>query len=253
MNRSIQLRSVFLLSIAGLLASVALAFAQADEQWKKRNDLGNRYEGRIGMPVNNPRLELLSFVEGSSNFPPGAPPDVTLKIRFFLPADAPPAFVAARELEEQKQYWMEAKQTSWKPRTWNEFSPWPTKEVLHKEAISLTNLGVTVQLGEATRNRFAPAIFSSDSALGAVISYTLYLRPGATLKRVDYLLSPSGIGAKPREKALFGEKLAGVPFALKVDVADLPEGPMRLKVVGIHKNKDGGPVTEYEFYHQPLK
>ena len=139
MNSSAPLQRVSLLVIFGLLASAILVFAQADDKWKKQNDRGNRYEGRIGVPVGNPPLELLSFVGSSPSLPVGAPPDVVLKIRFFLP-DSSFAFISVRELEEEKQYWMEAKQTSWQRQTWNEFTPWPIKDVLLREEIPLSNL-----------------------------------------------------------------------------------------------------------------
>jgi len=251
MNSSIQFQRVSLLIIVSLLVSVALVFAQADEKWKKQNDHGNRYEGRIGIPAGNPPLELLSFVGGSAPLPAGAPPDVALKICFFLP-DSSPAFISARELEEEKQYWMEAKQTSWKPQKWNTFTPWPTKDVLRREEIPLSNLGVTVRLGEINKPRFVPAVLFSETALVAVTSYKLHLRPGGTLKRVDYELFDDK-RKSIKSASLFGERIAGAPFTLELDARGLAEGWKHLNITGTYKGKDRGPAEEYEFYHKPLQ
>jgi len=252
MNRSAQIRKALLLTITVLFASTSVAFSQADEQWKKQNDRGNRYEGRIGIPVGNPPLELLSFVGGSTAFPPGIPPDVTLKIKFFLP-DASSAFIYGRELVEKRQYWMEAKQTSWQPQVWNEFAPWPTKDVLRREEIPLTNLGITVRLGAEKSNLLAPAVLSYEGALVPVPSYTLYLRPGATLKKVTYVLSRGDNGATVKTASLVQERLAGEPFSIVLNAQEIPEGRMHLKIIGVYKGQDGTPTVEYDFYHKPLR
>src|SRR5262245_5612429 len=234
MNRNLQLQKVILPVLAGFLTFASSVFAQADAQWKKQNDRGNRYEGRIGIPVGNPPLELLSFVAGSTAFPPGIPPDVTLKINFFLP-DVSSAFIYGRELVERRQYWMEAKQTSWQPRVWNEFAPWPTKDVLRREEIPLTNLGITVRLGAEKSNLLPPAVRSYEGALVSVPSYTLYLRPGATLKKVTYVLSRGDNGAIVKTDSSVQERLGGEPFSIMLNAQEIPEGRMHLKIIGVYK------------------
>ena len=94
------------------------------ERWRSRNDRGNRYEGRIEIPVSGSALELLSIVGQMEPFRDS----VELSVRFFVPTDeqiacglASPATkgvqVEARELREDKLYYMESKpgKTNWKP------------------------------------------------------------------------------------------------------------------------------------------
>lgn len=72
---------------------------QLTEIWKQKNDRGNRYEGRIDIPVSKPDLEVLSFIgykESLAGYP-------DLKVRFYLPINCPVA-IKGMELQEDKQY-----------------------------------------------------------------------------------------------------------------------------------------------------
>jgi hypothetical protein len=75
-----------------------------------------------------------------------------------------------------------------------------------------------------------------------------------TLRKVKYTLYrlAEGRETKVKESApLVGDKPAGEPFAIKVDVQGVSEGPMLLLVEGIYKNRTGGPIREYKFHHKP--
>lgn len=223
-------------------------------KWKKQNNRGNRYEGRIDIPIGKPDLELLSFVGCREAFTG----DVNLKVRFYLPTSAS-VFIQGRELSEQKHYWMESKPpekaAEWKAGAWNEFGPWATREVLVREEIPSSNLGVLVRLQRETTNggEVAPAFVYHSTLPASVNSYILYLRPDLTLKKVQYSLYRlvGNQEAKVKTSTLVGDKSAGEPFPIELDMGGISEGPMLLLVEGKYRNRTGGPTREYKFYHKP--
>jgi hypothetical protein len=242
-----RLLGLFLVSLLALLLAGDL-LARTDK-WKRQNDRGNRFEGRIEIPVGKPDLELLSFVGFREPFTG----EVTLKVRFFLPTDAP-VFIQARELQEDKHYWMESKRTSWRPGTWNDFGPWSTRDVLTREDIAPSNLGIVIRLHRDTGNggEVLPAFVYHSTPPATFTRYTLHLRPTSTLKKVTYALSrivdEREVGVKA--SSLLGEKIAGEPFPIELDARNLPDGPLRLVVQGEYKNREGGPLREYTFHHK---
>ena len=154
--------------VVAMLATSLPLMAQGGwlERWRSSNDRGNRYEGRIEVPVSGSALELLSFVGQMEPFRDG----VVLNVRFFLPTDEQIACgvaspdtagvqVEARELREDKLYYMESKQTAtdWAAGEWNQFGPWDTGAVLDREGVPSSNLGVVVRLDKKPWTAVAPA------------------------------------------------------------------------------------------------
>jgi hypothetical protein len=97
-------------------ASLLLAQTPSSDAWKKKNDRGNRYEGLVDIQTANPRLDLLSFTgyfrafEGKQEW----------RVEFYSPERAP-GIVAAREVEDQYQYWMESYPIPATPHDWTKF------------------------------------------------------------------------------------------------------------------------------------
>lgn len=230
-----------------LAALVAVILAQTD-QWRRQNDRGNRYEGRIDIPIGKPDLELLSFTGWREPFMN----DVILKVRFFLPTSAP-VLIQARELQDQTQYWMESKPADWHAGTWNEFSPWPTREVLRREGIPSENLGVVIKFRKATTagEVLIPAFVYHSTLPALATKYTLHLRPNTTLKKVTYVLYRivNAQEVEVKTSSLVGDKVAGAPFLLELGVQGLSAGYMRLVLQAGYKNRLGVLLQEYEFYH----
>lgn len=218
--------------------------------WQQKNDRKNRYEGRIDIPVCKPELELLSFTGHRESFSG----DVLLKVGFFLPT-ASPVFIHGRELREQKHYWMESKPADWQEGKWNEFGPWPTREVINREGIPSSNLGILVRLKKKAVNgrNIAPAFLYHTTLPASVKTYTMHLRPYSNLKKVTYTLYKIENEQEVEVKAdsLYGNLIAGEPFLIKLEVQGLPENRLRLVIQGAYKNKSGGPHLEYNFYHKP--
>lgn len=218
--------------------------------WKRENDRGNRYEGRVEIPIGKPELELLSFTGLLEPFNK----DVTLRVRFFLPLGSPVS-IEGRELIEQTQYWMESKPAQWQAGTWNEFGPWPTREVIDREAIPSRNLGVVIRVRrEALESpEILPALVYHSTAPTTISKYSLYLRPNVDLKKLSYSLYRivNDREAEVQASSLVGDKIAGEPLLIELHVPDLSEGRMRLVIQGFYKNRTGGPISEYTFYHVP--
>ncbi|MCX6627147.1 MAG: hypothetical protein NTW28_05915 [Candidatus Solibacter sp.] len=232
-----------------ILACLAVSSAQvASEKWRQQNDRGNRFEGLIEVPASLPDLELLSFVAHWEPFERGA----TLRVLFYLPVEMP-VVVESRELREQRQYWMESKPRSWRRGAWNEFGPWPTTEVIAREGIASDNLGVVVRpRGEAWASTILPALVYHQHRPESVNRYSLYIRPNTTLRTVQYSADRVS-DAKTVDLAkgmLVSEKIAGEPFLIDLDFTGVKSGPVRLIISGTFKNRTGGPVRKYEFYHR---
>jgi len=255
-------RAALWLSIA-VVAFSAAAQSQGGwlERWRSNNDRGNRYEGRIDVPVSGSSIELLSFVGRVERYDDA----VDLNVRFYLPTDeqltcgmSPPGTdgvkVEARELREEKLYYMESKgQQDWESGAWNRFGPWDTRAVLDREGISPSNLGVLVKLDKKPWTAVAPAFVFHTQPPTRVESYRLHLRPNATLSQVSYKLlgCESGERVEVAAATLRGDKIAGEPFAIRLDVSDLSAGPLIVRVNGQVKNRDKRPSIDVRLYHQP--
>ena len=231
------------------------------ERWRSDNDRGNRYEGRIEVPVSGAAMELLSFVGRVERYDDA----VDLNVRFYLPTDeqltcgmAPPGSdgvkVEARELREEKMYFMESKgEQGWTSGAWNGFGPWETSKVLDREGIPPSNLGVLVKLDMKPWTAVAPAFVFHTQVPTRVDSYRLHLRPHATLTQVTYKVF-SCKGGKEEEvasSALRGDKIAGEPFAIRLDVSEFSAGPLIVRVNGQVKNRDKRSSIDVRLYHEP--
>ena len=223
---------------------------QVDDNWKRSNDHRNRYEGIINVLVGKPDLEVLSFL--AYREPVTGYPD--LRVGLFLHSGGTVS-IKAVELEENRQYFMQAKEANWKPGAWNEFSPWPTKEVLGREEIPLSNVGVVIRLDRPGSDvfEFAPAFLYRMKAPVSVGRYEMYLRSHMPLKNLEFTWSQVVRGEeKTIGSSKAGEQMPMVPFSLKLNLESLTEGPVVISVEGKFKNQEGGPQHKYVFYHRPV-
>jgi len=228
-------------------------YAQTDE-WRKENKRGeNRYEGLLGGALGDRDLELLSFI---GFLEPFDGKKVELKVRFFLPSGSS-ALIQGRELDVRKHYLMESIPTTWHTGVWNEFGNWLTKDVLNEYKIPSSNLGVVIKYREdaTTGDDCAPGFVYYSQLPDSVDSYTLYLRPNATLVNVRYTLYRISSNDKKviREDSLPGAKTAGAPFSIKLSRMNRePKCRMHLVVRTNYEGKFGdGPPFECNFYHIP--
>ncbi len=234
----------------------AAAQEDAGRKWELRNDRGNRYEGRREIPVARPDFELLSFLGHQEDYDRG----VDLQVLFFLPV--PPkgdkwdkdvsATVISQELRDEKQYWMRSKPESWQGGEWNQFGPWPTNEVLDREEIVAWDLGVYVELDSGEDLRLAPAVLYHDERPTSIEVHTLQLRPNQDLKRLEVTVTRAGdqAGEVLLEDQLIDEMQVGEPILLDLEASRLPEGWLRVEVVGSVRGRIDKAFFELLFFHR---
>lgn len=238
------------LTSALLLLTAASAFGARgpaqDDNWRRHNDRGNRYEGLIPVRTGKPDLDVLSFAGYSEPFEG----DVVLKVKFFYPGQGRLSLIA-REIDDQNQYWMEAKPWKLSPGDWNEFRPWPTRDVIRSEGIESGNLGVLIRLdGE----RFLPAFTYHTVAPDGGGRYVVHMVASQTLSRLTLTLAAAeGGSAKGQTKTwLMGRQSLDTPFPVRLDARGFTEGFLRLSVE--MKPADGrqkSPPLALVFYHKP--
>jgi hypothetical protein len=236
-------------TVTGPLIALLLLGVATSGEWKAESDRGNRYEGSVYIPVANPDLTLLSFVGSFPSFQK----DVTLKVRFFLPGDTV-AFISAQELRDRKQYRMEAKPRRWQAGQWNEFAPWPTRDVIDSLGVPSENLGVVVRLGDNGQGsgEVAPAFVYTTPTPPVVQSYRFVFRPGLTLRGLRYTVYrlDGAAPSKLREADLKAQRTRGEPFPIDIDAKDLPPGHLRLFVRAFDKNQTDEVTRQYDFVHK---
>ncbi len=261
----------------GLILAVAFAVAPLAmdargagcEGWDKTNeriDWENRCEGIKKLPVNTPSLDLRSFYIGENMVPFPQPPEdanARLKVRFFLPAlkagtAQETACLQAQEIRANKGYVMQAKQKQWSSGQWQEFFPWPLRDVLTREGITDTKLGLVIQCDEPCNEDpkcIIPALPYFSDRPKCVTSYTFYFTSVAELDQVSFSLFSDDAEKKPlkeQPRIPGGPFSPGLPFRLHLGgVETIHAGPVRLQVTG--KPRGGGKDIErtYRFYHTP--
>lgn len=217
-----------------------------DDDWKRRNDKGNRYEGLISIQTGNPDLEVLSFTCMLEEY---GKEDVVLRVKFFSNAKGDLS-VTAQEIETDRQYYMVAKRKNWQAGEWNVFGPWPTKDVIKKEDILSDNLGVLISGGG---NQLQPAFVYHSQPPATANAYRMHLRSNKTFASAQVSLYGTPGRGQPNPKTWgLAKQVAGMTFRIDLDVSGYGKGPMRLVIK--RRPEAGGappPEREYRFYHNP--
>ena len=236
-------------------------------QWKLKNDHENRYEGLIEVPYSKGGgFELLSFTGHMETFTG----NVELKVNYYVPVGLSGdkyVLIEGQELKRNKKYRMESYRQlfnrNWQEGQWNVFQPWQTRTVLTREGIPHWNIGVLALLYRTHDDqalRILPAVVYHSQKPKTVVKYSLHLRPGHTLKAVEYKLYR--IVNLKEEKIVGpvlmpGDFIEGEPFDLYLEMRNISEGEMRLVIDGALKYGGGSngkenPHDEYRFYHMPI-
>lgn len=152
-----------------------VSFSQPNDNWRKKNDLGNRYEGVVTLEVGAGSIKLLSLTIYKEKYNTND----TLRVKFYLHRmfDNNAVKVVAQELTKLQFYWMESKPSNWQ-QGWNEFSPWPVDLLLKPLDINANNLGITIEIGKINNySLFAPAIVYHSTVPQSFINYKSYFFP----------------------------------------------------------------------------
>ena len=246
----LKIRFLAAMLVAASAAAPASAEPANNEVWVIPANPDSLREGRFDVPVSKEKLKLISFLGYREDF---YDQDVDLKVRFWPSRGSTHVYVVARELLERQQYRMEAEPLGWRQGRWNEWGPWPTEAWLRRENIPPSNLGLVVHLDEIAGKKVAPAFVYYSELPKVVDTYSMHLRTNEALTGVSYSLHRGGKVLRRKKLDLGGDVYGGEPFEIILDVSEIPEGRLKIKIKAQIKNQGEPAVREYEFYHQPFE
>lgn len=215
--------------------------------YKLRN---NRYEGVKSVDVSAPDLELLSFVAYREEIPPGS--DVNLTVKFFMSSDTT-LYITAKELIPKRYYLMKPLIKNWE-KGWQQFSPWPTSEVIIPLNINLEQLGVVGRLFSERigSGHIAPLVIFHSEFKSPIEKYHLYLISKETLSRLNYYLYRTDDRQPFESEKVRKTFFSKTPIPIVIDMTTQSEGMYRLFIKSRVKGRPDGPKRTYFFYHKRI-
>jgi hypothetical protein len=260
MSRSLS-RSGWIPFVTIFLSAVAPVLAQVQGM----QVFDNRLEGTKVRSNALVDLTLIAVHKNFEEFPPNAVP--VLQVRFFLPIlsvqSKREVFVEAAELQDSFHYSMQAKNPgTWKTGDWNVFGPWPTRDVIGKLGVLLTNIGVLAGYRKSgTPPVYLPVDVYSGEAVRKRGAYTFHFITGQDLQSLDVSVA-SGAGTRLKTPmAQFSCKkqynpncklyAAGSAQSFQLDMAGLPPGEYRIKLFGRIPGNLTPVSLEFVVYHSP--
>jgi hypothetical protein len=243
---------VILVFFCALVASFPLFSGTSSTDDFKYERYSNRMEGLRRIPTTGGSIVLQSFVLYREEM--SLSKDLILKVHFYLPRTGS-AFLSAVELRRHglSHYQMRPINSKWSTG-WNEFSPWPAKDVLFPLKISPNDISVVVRMesDEVGSGTVAPAILYSDpDKLPLTVgNYSVVFFPTVSLSYLDFSVInvDSGQTVSSGQKRNIGAK---VPFSIEFDISDRQEGLYRLLILAEEYGRTIGPERQYFFYHFP--
>jgi hypothetical protein len=229
------------------LPFVVVGMSQPSQEWRKTHSFDNRYEGLVDLNTGDVDFEILSFT--ATPFPTFRGP-IDLWVRFYSSQTAT-VVVTAHEIEVDRQYWMESKDIAVPRSTSGNFGPWPTGDVLLKQHVEPSNVGVLVHPLASQTVDFLPAVVSEDrdDVPAAIDRYFLYLRSKYNLRSLSYQVQSADQAFSSRITKVDMPGSAGIPFHLQIDAQKIPDGMARLILQGTVGSEKLQPVT-IRFFHR---
>jgi len=247
------------LAIVGIFLATRVA---AYGQVQGMQSFGNRVEGTT---IHPDALNDFTLVAVHRNFKP-FPHDANLNVRFFLPSllgnPNKDVVVEAIELQDSVHYLMRSKSVSWKDGSWNNFGPWPTKDIIDKLTIESSNLGVLAEYQVANRLPvYLPVdVYEKDKQFVGH-AYTFHFITGQDLQALDIsVTNRAGKEMKLQVPMLKCNKTfnpncrlyaAGSTQAFDLDMSSLAEGEYHLKLTGHIPGNSTPTSLEIVVYHHP--
>jgi hypothetical protein len=249
----LKIISIFF-SVVTILSSAEAA--QKDPYAYKVRGKGEdrREEGRKGIGISAPDLELLSFLGYQEKTQQGMQA-TDLRLKFYMrqkeEEEENEIFIKAQELVVHEFYLMKPLRKKW-TQGWQEFS-WPTQEVLNPLKISIHQLGVVGRLNHdwTGSGAIVPLIFYYNAPPKRINKYILYLRPKENLSKVAYKLYKFGNSEPVIEDVLIHPFYGAEPFPIEIDVSNQSAGDFKLVIKCRVRNQISGPRRSYTFYHNP--
>jgi hypothetical protein len=238
---------VIALTFSGFAAWRCLGTEPADD-WEKKHDMGNRYEGLRDFPVGaGPVIDVRGFFAFRELLDPSA--DTSLKVKFYLAEASHPVRITASEIHRKIFYWMRAKDRTW-TAGWNTFAPWPTRDVMRHAGVGIDSLAVLVRIDgqPAGSGTIAPAVLCSSTCNVRLSDYVLYLVPSKNLTGITYTVNSRG--NQSLVSGALGPKSADVAFPLAFSLSGVPDGHMTITISSPVQDSVGvPPETVFAFDH----
>lgn len=244
------------------------------EQHKKSNP--DRFEGLVDQPNARSEYDVLSLLGSTSTTPSKLSVDKQeyLHVRYCRPkpdADAGPVFIEVRQLTGHVNYLMKAAPKKWNDG-WNDFS-WPVKDVIWADNINPNNLGVVIRFGQDKEfgSDIVPAVFSASSTPDAETTFSEHIQSYAFTLRVQhsiqylsyetlannkllkncyYLNEFHPCQSKKPDDTANASIEEGNVITLHLDMSDVPEGPVTVRVRGQYLNSDEELSAVFHFKHE---
>src|SRR5262249_36309923 len=147
--------------------------------------------------------------------------------------------VAAREIIDTKHYLMQSRQAKWNVGTWNDFSPWPTKDVIDRLDLDPTNIAVLASYrDDNTSPVYLPVnVFSGKNQDGGA-SYRFYVETSWDLHSVEKtIIGPSGqVTTLETDQCKISPTCilysAASSYSFAIDMSRFSEGLYTIHIVG---------------------
>lgn len=239
----------FIIIITVIYSTMVLSQDKPYKEYK-----GVRFEGQQAIPYGAPDIELISFMGYRENFEEDK--SYNLKVGFYFPyTERDSLYIVARELEKTKKfYFMRPVKKTWLQDQWQQFSQWPTKDVIEPLKIRVNRVGLVGRLNRENEGsgKIVPLhLFYSDLP-DSIISYTLHFKPKEDLRSLIFKI----IDLENNETIESGEimRLSGLEsHAIRFDFSKKHPGLYRIVLDGKLKyDPTMGPYREYTFYHNPI-
>lgn len=240
--------SLILLSFYSIATSQTIPYKDFKYEGQKV-----RFEGQQEIPVGNPDLELISFMGYREKFEENK--SYNLRIGFYYPySETDSLYIIASELEiTNKSYFMRPIRKNWQKSKWQEFTQWPTNDVIDPLKIRVNRIGLVGRLNfaeEGSGNIVPLNLYSLNSA-DSIASYILHFRPNEDLRSLTYQVIELASNQTVDQGNL--ERLSGQgTYPIMLDFLNKKPGYYMIILKGkLRDDPKKGPYREYTFFHNP--
>lgn len=224
--------------------------AQSSRPYKGYDE---RFEGQKEIQITAPDFELISLIGFRQKVQENQVD--SLRIRFFVPdtQGTNKLYLIARELEvSSKYYLMRPNKIEWEKGEINEFSSWPTKDVLEPLQISGDEIGLIgwfAKEGEGS-GLIAPIILYYSTFPDSIQNYQIHFRSKYTLDSLRITIQDLDSAQEIISKKFSTISGQNTNY-LNVDFTDMVEAFYKIIIKGRRIDEpNAGPYREYTFYHK---
>jgi hypothetical protein len=222
----------------------------------------NRFEGTAVELHGDQDLTILGIHRVFEQFPQSS----NLRVRFYMPKaishgqECSDFFLEAREIVDAKHYLMRSRPWKWHEAAWNDFLPWPTRDVIDPLGLISDNIGVTA----GCRRRGVPSIYfpvdvlTADKPLMPANRYTIYFETALNLRSLTkHVTDAAGneIRLNSEVDQCAGKGcilyLAATSHAFHLDMTGYAEGVYDVELKGQVPGSAYGTTLRLQIYHHP--